>query len=241
MKTVYVIYAYIQNRLWESKLKYLIDEHIYVLSGKEYDYDGDKRSFLYAWTTKEEYLNDFKYFRKNAIGNIYEIEKMKMDKSEYSNFKDKYENERLLYRQIPANDNEFYGTNDYINTLCTNNEFVCAVDEGNVYLYDYFSEIIKVEYCIFNKKYVNALDCLGYCDEFNVVKYEIDTLPDRYHDMYSDRYELSEFNNSFNLTGFGNHRIDLYANKFAIFVNLFYEMIEGYHKNEEIRMVREDD
>ena len=48
---------------------------------------------------------------------------------------------------------------------------------------------------------------------------------------------MSEYNHSFNLTGFGNHKmIDLYANRLAIFVNLFYEMIEGYNEKEEIKL-----
>ena len=34
MKLVYIIYASIPNRLWEAKLKYIINESSYVLSGK---------------------------------------------------------------------------------------------------------------------------------------------------------------------------------------------------------------
>ena len=117
--------------------------------------------------------------------------------------------------------------------------FDYTIDEGHVYLYDYFSDIIKVDYSIFNNKYINALDCLSYCDEFNILRYN-NALSYDESELYTERYEMSEYNHSFNLTGFGNHKmIDLYANRFAIFVNLFYEMIEGYNKKEEIKLARE--
>ena len=240
MKLVYIIYASIPNRLWEAKLKYIINESSYVLSGKEYNYDGNNRTFIYAWTTKEKYLNAFKYFRENALKNIYKIEKVEMDKIEYGQFVERYKNERLRYIEIPTNDNEMYGTNDFTKILCTLNEADYTIDEGHVYLYDYFSDIIKVDYSIFDKKYINALDCLAYCDEFNILRYHICSSSSYYDELYTERYEMSEYNHSFNLTGFGNHKmIDLYANRFAIFVNLFYEMIEGYNKKEEIKLARE--
>lgn len=240
MKVVYIIYASISNRLWEAKLKYLIDESSYINTGKEYYYDGDKRTFLYAWTTKEKYLDAFKYFRKNAIKNIYKIKKAEMDKIEYRQFIERYKNERLSYLEIPMNDNEMYGTNDFTTLLCTLNEANYTIDEGHIYLYDYLSDIIKVDYSIFNKKYINALDCLAYCDEFNILRYESCTSSSYYDDLYCQRYELSEYNYSFNLTGFGNHRmINLYENKFALFVNLFYEMIDGYDRKYEIKLAHE--
>ena len=238
MKLVYIIYASIPNRLWEAKLKYLINESSYVLSGKEYNYDGNNRTFLYAWTTKEKYLNAFKYFRENALKNIYKIEAAEMDKLEYSQFVERYENERLRYIEIPTNDNEMFGTNDFTKILCTLNEANYTIYEGHVYLYEYFSDIIEVDYSIFNNKYINALDCLSYCDEFNILRYN-NALSYDESELYSSRYEMSEYNHSFNLTGFGNHKmIDLYANRLAIFVNLFYEMIEGYNKKEEIKLAR---
>lgn len=236
MKDVYIIYAGIPNYLWEIKMKYIIDESRYITSGKEYDYDGKKRYFIYAWTSNKKYLNEFKYFRNNAFKTIYKIKKVKMDKVEYSQFKYKYKDEKLEYREIPSNDNEYYGTNDYVKVLCTDNESMYTIDEGHVYLYNYLSEIIGVNYTVFDEKYINALDSLGYCDEYNIIKFDCSDDPD----IYSENYELSTFNASFELTGLGNHKlIDLYANKFAIFVNLFYEMIEGYDYNNDIKMALE--
>lgn len=222
-KNVYIIYAKIPPKLWRSKISLILQ------TVEDYYFDDYVYNVIYAWTTSLKLLNDFKQFRKGAMKNIYIIEKELMDDDEYLQFKSEHKYTKLKYRDVPTNDNEYHGTNEYANVLCTKAEFLSATEEGREYLYNYLSGIIKVEYRIFSEKYVNILDQCAYCDEFNYLYSDDDDY------WYSDRYMLTEYNSSFNLTMFGNQKkIDLYSNKFWIFINLFYEMINGYEDGEFI-------
>jgi hypothetical protein len=89
---------------------------------------------------------------------------------------------------------------------------------------------------MFKDEFKMALDKVGYCDLFNRIHDGLNDY-DEYDDFYHDRQEMTNFNNSYGLTYYGNQVIDICDNKLMNFINIYYEMIMGYNPDREIKLL----
>lgn len=246
MKKVYLIYAKIPALLFDNKL------HDFVYDSYKYKLSNGYYIGLYAWTTNKILLDTFIDFRKGA-NKIYKLVTKKFDKEDFIIFRQENFHEELSYYRFSSESsyyeiddfntgwepsktdedkNEFFEDNkNLFRIVCTKCEYVKIAEDSTQYLADYLSQIINVEYSIFAHKYLQALDSVGYCDEFNRINYDIDD------DLYDQRGSSTDYNNSFELSYYGNHMVDFYRNQIALFINIYYEMIVGYNPNETIKLL----
>jgi hypothetical protein len=232
MKEVYIVYASIPSTLFDCKLHdFVNDESRYNL--KNMCYTG-----LYAWTTKEDLLNQFMEFRKGAKS-IYNIITRKFTKEEYHAFKkDNYYEELNYYKYFYDKDDNKHGSvNKFLlSIVCTREEYEKIYDNGYQYMFDHMSQILNVDYLIFKDEYKLALDYIGYCDMFNRVHDGLN-YDGTYDDFYHDRNEMSAFNSGYGLSFYGNNFIDICESNLSVFINVFYEMIVGFDPNTEIKLL----
>ena len=206
----------------------------------------------------QDFLELFMEFRKGAK-DLYEIRTHKLTKEEFSVFKRDNLESQLAYYFIPKGEEGSYYDNikddevaysyaitdedsldnfpdmgdDYYPVMCTRTEFIEAVEDGSNHLSEFFSSVIQVNYTIFLPKYINALDRFGYCDEYNLIR----EFPQD-EELYQENMDYISYQNSYNLTGLGNERlINLYRNKFFIFLSLYFEMIMGYDESCALKLV----
>lgn len=231
MKEVYLIYASIPSILFENKM----DQ--FVKNKMNYKFCNNYYRGLYAWTTDKKILFEFLDFRKGAKS-IYTVIKRKFDKEEFQAFKSENSYEKLSYYTFHRDkDDESSKSNKSAKTIiCTKEEYEEVYDMGEQYIFDYMSQIITAEYITFKDEFKLALDYIGYCDIFNRIYDGLEEY-DNSDDFYFSRHEMSNFNNSYGLSYYGNKSIDIYDNKLVIFINIFYEMIVGYDPNNEIKLV----
>lgn len=247
MKKVYLIYAKIPSLLFDNKI------HLFVRDSSEFKLSKNHYIGLYAWTKNKELLNTFLDFRKDAK-DIYNVIEREFDKDDYKHFKKVHSAEELMYYRfktcksydmdhfdygwVPKKSDsdqekdEFFNESDNVGRIvCTTTEYNETMDYGEQFFFEYLSQIMKVDYLIFKDEYIWALDRIGYCDAFNLVN------NDSEDPFYSARSETSEYNNNFGLTYYGNPAFNLWDNKLALFINIFYEMIIGYDPNREIKLL----
>lgn len=247
MKKVYLIYAKIPTVLFDSKMYQFVKNNTKYKLCKNY-YIG-----LYAWTPHKILLDTFMDFRKGA-NKIYKIVTRKFSKNEFNIFRKENFYEELLYYKIPSrtgyDDDEFFigweptkkdskldkelffsNQDNTGKIVCTREEFTQTIEYGHDYLFEYMTQIVTAEYSVFKDKYIKALDYIGYCDEFNSMH------GNEEDDFYFERYDATCYYKSYNLTYYGQPAIDIYGNKLAIFINIFYEMIVGYDSSKEIKLL----
>jgi hypothetical protein len=149
-----------------------------------------------------------------------------------------YDNEHFNQGWVPSKKDSkkekeefFYEKDKAGRIVCTTTEFTETIEYGEQFLFEYMAQIVRTEYLIFKDEYIHALDKIGYCDMFNMICNNSD---DEYYDA---RGEMTEYMNSFQLTYYGNKSVDLFKNKLALFINIFYEMIVGFDPNIEIKLL----
>jgi len=252
MKKIYLIYAKIPSLLFDNKMcNFVKDSTLYNLKNGYY-------TGLYAWTTNKIILDAFMEFRKGAR-KIYKLKIRKFTKEEYYTFRDIHQYEELSYYRIPTrncydeefnsisyipkkNDSKmdkesfFHKNKDVNQIVCTKEETIELFEYGDQHLHDYMFQTITADYYAFKDEYKIALDVIGYCDEFNRIHDGfVDT--DEEDHFYSDRHEMTNYCQSYQLSFYGNKAIDIYDNKVALFIMIYYEMICGYHEDEEIKLL----
>ena len=230
MKKIYLIYAKIPSLLFDNKLcNFVKDSTLYNLKNGYY-------TGLYAWTTKKVLLDSFMDFRQGAV-KIYKVKIRKFTKQEYNVFRQMHHYEELLYFKIPTNDSYiddfdetgwipkkndskmdiesfFFKNKDVNQIVCTRHEVGELFEYGDRHLHEYMYQIITGDYYAFIDKYKLALDYIGYCDMFNMIHdgfYETDE-EDKF---YADRYEMTNYCKSYNISFYGNKNIDIYDNKIS--------------------------
>lgn len=251
MKKVYLIYAKIPALLFDNKM------HLFVNDSSKYKYSNRYYIGLYAWTTSKILLDTFMDFRKDA-NKIYKLKIRKFSKNELNVFKDIHQNEELRYYRISScanyndidddgwipkkkdskKDRDEFFSKDGVSSqiVCTKEEYNTLFDFGHQYLYEYMTQIINADYYAFKDEYKLALDYIGYCDTFNDLYDGLEDY-DKEDSFYSSRHELTSYNRQFGMSYYGNPYIDVYENKLALFINIFYEMILGYKDGDEIKLL----
>lgn len=251
MKKVYLIYAKIPAVLFDSKI------HDYVNDKSKYKFTDKSYIGLYAWTTNKELVDVFFEFRKGAKS-IYNVITRELSKNEFKIFKKESYYEELSYykfstkltsddyysngwkpdkKDSQSDKEEFFSNDkDIIYLVCTKEEYIEAYEYGQQHIFDYMGQTLRADYIAFKDKYKLALDYIGYCDVFNIINDGI-TDYDNIDHFYNDRYEMTNYNNGYNLSYYCNRCINIFDNKLAIFINIFYEMIVGYDPDNEIKLL----
>lgn len=254
MKKIYLIYAKIPTLLFDSKM------HEFVYNSSRYKLSNNYYIGLYAWTTNKILLDAFINFRKGArdMYNIVIKNKNEFTKEEFQFFKKDNIHEELRYYRIPTKlgwdeddfnigyvpnkhdsiheKKEFFMNNtNYSQIVCTRYEYEELFEHAQQNFFDYMNQVVTADYIVLKEEYQLMLDKIGYCDIFNEIYDGLDTgEPDPF---YSDRHDSTYFNRSYNLSYHGHQYFDIYANKVALFVNTFYEMIAGYKNGDEIKVL----
>lgn len=252
MKKVYLIYAKIPALLFDNKM------HNFVKDGSLYSLYNGHYTGLYAWTTNKILLDAFMDFRKGAK-KIYKIKTRKITKEELRAFQTIHDYEELSYYRIPSKNSydeelysiqynpkkkdskmdkeSFFHKNKDVNQIvCTKEEVTELFEYGEQHLQDYMFQIINGDYYALKDEYKMALDYIGYCDIFNIL-HDGNFGTDEEDKFYSDRYEMTDYCKSYQMSFYGHKIIDICDNKLALFIMIFYEMIVGYHEDEEIKLL----
>ena len=256
---VYMLYAKIQETLWNEKLQFLVFHPEYYKWSEELNsYVG-----LYGWSDDQEMIKRFIESRKTAAKSFYTVITHKMDKGEYLIFRKEHIMEEIGYYIIPKSNNEslrdyemskfldtrlsikdmdsnaklLYSHDELFPIVCTKEEYNEAFSNGSAFMYEFLIRTMEIDYNIFNDDVIQALDMLGYCKEYDTMQYQVGPTDDDDYDP-DERFESVYYNRSFGLSPLGNYNtIDLYNNKAGIFFNLYYEMIVGYQEGGKIRLV----
>jgi hypothetical protein len=257
---IYLIYVKIPINLYEEKLGHLLVSYSFSFKIEDDYYIG-----LYAFTKNKKILEDFINRRLNAWKRkLYFYKKVELSKDEYKKFLQKFHNIELAYRiittsylsslsdisyeyreavyktlkEIPKEIyNETIRKNSTIKIiLCTEFEYIASVETGNVFVLNSYLLKGLPDYTIFNKKYKDALDKIGYTFDFDcIVRDYSGDIDDIYID---DRIELLDYNMSYNVNPLGHtHYATPSESKYNAFINLFYEMLIGYNENDSINII----
>lgn len=152
MGKVYFIYATIPLKIFEQRIKYLIDNNAI----HRYQRTEENMYGLYAWTTSKKKMESFMDTRDN---DIYVVKKKDIDKEkELKNLKREIGNLELDYY--------LYQTDNDGGEICitsTKDEFIACTEytEENFWSFCIDGKIEK-NYEHFNKELQIALDLLGY-------------------------------------------------------------------------------
>jgi hypothetical protein len=232
MKEVYLIYASIPSILFDNKIGDFVKDKM------KYKFHNNYYRGLYAWTTKKKILKEFLEVREGAKS-MYTVIKREFSKNEFQEFKSENSYEELSYYTFYHDMDDDVTESDITDNrtfVCTKEEYEETYDMGMQYMYDYMAQIVNVDYLIFKDEFKMALDSIGYCDTFNRI-YDGLSEYDDHDDFYFSRHEMTQFNNSYGLSYYGNEVVNICENKLVIFINIYYEMLVGYNPNNEIKLL----
>ena len=235
MKDVYLIYAKINENLWDRKMKILVSS----ANSHEYKKDIDLDYFigLYAWTTKKKYVDIFKDSRKSAFNKgMYSIKHIVMDKDEYTTFMNKYSFEKLKFYKFRTRPGFIYNTkpsNTEETVLCTQMEHEECVEDKQL-IYEDMADLLRFDYQAFNDEYMYLFERIGYATQFDIEMYG--GFPDDY--FYEARGEAASYQESFGLSTNGVPiGVDLFGNQYGCLLTFYFEMFMGFERGQPIKRI----
>ena len=183
MKKLYFIYVRIPENIYNNKIKYLIP-NVY-----DYRWKHGYMYGLYAWTTKKKYVKEFFEVRDKSAYTL--IEKEIEDDDDVKQVNSIHPSLKLVLKKFETIED---GNKKKVEILCTKNEYVVSVIDGDEYLYDFGPEIYEdIDYRLFNDKIIKALDTLMYVNKYDSLFGSV------------DENSFNEYNAGFNLTKYGDY------------------------------------
>ena len=182
MKTVYFIYVSIPQKIFDSKIKFLLS------NTEDFRFKRNTMYGLYAWSTKKKIVKEFFELREPKIYTLVEKE---IDSEEYfEHFKSKYSNLELTIREYDRKDGANLKTTEIVTTK---NEWVNSTIDNEQNLWEFGPEVFEdIPYKLFKNKVINALDLIGYIDTY-IRKFGT-----------NEEIDDENYNRSFGLTSNGN-------------------------------------
>lgn len=214
---IYMIYASIPESIFND-----ISEFLPNLSVWSYDDETNRYIGLYGWTRNKDLYKDFIDVRKDC--EFYRYLSKDLDKHEYDEFKKEFLMMKLKYYKYSRGD---YNDCKSVAFPSTKWEYECtdssAIENNVLYrIYGIFGEM--GDYYIFKDDVIEALDVIGYTTLYDSVYGGDDCFCDEEKDA---RVELALYNMSYGLTVRGNKFIDIFSDKFGIFMTVFNTLIFG--------------
>lgn len=156
---VYLIYAKIKHEIFNTRLKYLIqNEYTYKWSEDNYMYG------LYAWTTSKKIYNSFMNLRGES--NIYTFTKKDLSEQELKTLESEYKDSKLEF-YLYSFGNDEHGSTQYIEVASTLFEYSSTVHNLSENLYEFGPSMCKnFPIFIFNTEIKESLENIGYLDYF---------------------------------------------------------------------------
>lgn len=230
---IYLIYAKIDIELWEKKLK----THIQIYQSKsyfgEFKYDDRTDSYigLYAWTHEKSVMNMFKESRRLAFNKgMYTIKEIKLKRDDFIDFMHDNKDKEIVLKYLQTKKSEkssFKKDGEYyVYIVLTRNEYELSTDDSSAReeMFESLYYLLRVDYYAFDSVYKMLLQRIGYATEFDA-----NVIDDNESDYYDMRSELANYNMSYKLSPLGTPvKYDLYGDKYALFKNIYFEMIVGY-------------
>lgn len=210
--TVYFIYANVPREVYDKTLKFLLS--------RQHDFrsKGNMMRGLYAITNKKKLVKEFFEFRDNK--EIYTLVEKEMDKSDWQMIsKDRYHD--LVLKKSCFIDED---SGEYVDLVVTHNEAISSQFDGEAYLSEFGPcQYATIDYMIFSKSVIAALDTLGYTTFFDISTRSIDP----------DRKNAAEYNLQFHQTSLGRKMINFSANQANTLLYLYREMFVGVPRKED--------
>ena len=147
------------------------------------------------------------------------------DLDQYKEFRSFHISEKLDYYQyettsVPAEKDGDH----FVRMVTTKNEYICAVEDGEEYMYSLSPEL-TVDYKPFKNKIINSLDYIGYTTEYDA-NYLIE--PDEESESEEfDRIGVARDSASYNQTVRGNIYKSMSNNKAMCLVRIFEPLFTG--------------
>ena len=239
---LYLVYAKIDIDLWESKMKRYTYQS--EMSFDKFVFDSKTSSYigLYAWTNNKKVLGMFKDSRIMAFNRgMYSIRNVKIERDDFIDFIKHNKDKEILLRHLVTKKSEngsFKDNGEYcIYTILTKYEFDTCTDESSARgeMFEAMYDKLKIDYYAFNDVFKNLLERVGYATEFDVNTF----VDDDYNDYYECRADLASFNSSYKLSPYSAVPIayDLYGDRYALFKNIYFEMLAGYRAGDVIHNI----
>ena len=237
---VYLVYAKIDIDLWEDKMKLYINQTDSMFDKFRFDSSTNSYVGLYAWTHNKKIIEMFKDSRIMAFNRgMYKIHNIKVNRDTFMDFiKDNKDKEIVLRHLVTKKSEEgaFKNNGEYcIYTILTRNEFdVCTDDSfARTEMFEAMCDKLRVDYYGFNNKFKTLLERVGYATEFDV-----NCIDDDYNDYYECRADLANYNASYGLSSHNTPiACDLYGDRYALFKNIYFEMLAGYKSGDIIHSI----
>lgn len=156
MSKVYFIYATIPEEIFNKRIKYFIDHQAIHRFKRE----NGKMYGMYAWTTSKKKLKSFLNTRNNSIYTV--VKKELNNEIEMTELKRNFGSMQLDYY--------LYRSDTDGKELCvttTKDEYLASVEEVELNFWEFIiSDLVDVNYKIFNKEVQEALDLLDYTRQY---------------------------------------------------------------------------
>ena len=133
MKTVYFIYVSIPQKIFDSKIKFLLS------NTEDFRFKRNTMYGLYAWSTKKKIVKEFFELREPKIYTLVEKE---IDSEEYfEHFKSKYSNLELKIREYDRKDGANLKTTEIVTTK---NKLMMKIIIGHLVLHLMGTNIVLI-------------------------------------------------------------------------------------------------
>lgn len=206
MRKIYFIYVTIPEKVFNTKVKYLIS------NSHNYRWKNGNMYGLYAWSTKKKLIKEFLEIRNNSI---YTVINKEIDEDYYKEVKSTYgtsELKLLEYKHLDSNKNL-----NTIEVVSTKDELRCSTIDHQEYLEEFGPSVYSdLPITLFNDKLYVALDTIGYVSD--------------YYSLYGTDEEADyyAYNKSFGLTCTGKStKIFSDADTVNILLYLFHYLFYG--------------
>lgn len=210
---VYFIYANIPREVYDKTLKFLLS-HQYDFRAK-----GNMMRGLYAITNKKKYVKEF--FNIRSGREMYTLVEKEMSKEDWNTLSEDRFHDLLLKESRFISDGR-----DFIDMVVTFNEEVTTKEDGSAYISEFGPrQFVDIDYMIFSKALINALDVLGYTTYFDTSSSSFDP----------ERKEAARYNLDFGQTSLGREMPGFTTadNEINILLYLYRAMFLGIEKKEE--------
>lgn len=180
---------------------------------------------VYGWT------QDYKLFKKfidTHKKKFLHTKSIKLDKDSYEDFYKFYKDLEIKYISYNAS------YSHSVSILSTPYEKkMCQISEDD-YIETYACEIVGTDYEMFKEKYIDALDYLSYTTFYDIyVNYE--ERNENGELFTTDRNEVATYNQSFNMTVYGNPLNLLTDSELIYYWNIFNGFIDTDYIDELIQ------
>ncbi len=220
MRDIYLIYIVLPNKVFDSRIKYLMDSKYNTFRHKDGIVTG-----LYAWSNKKSIVKKFIDTRTD----IFDVKKKEISDKVYKKYKKDYSDLKLEERRFYSDtalresyhkyidDKNPVSDNDFADVVTTKFEFVASTIEMKENMMAFGpAAFLSFDYKLFNERIIEALDILQYNLLYDIY---VPTNPES--DEMFERKDVADYNASFSRTNRGNEIFSFDNDEYITLLYLF--------------------